>query len=335
MKIKGIVLFSGGLDSRLVIKILKEQKIDLTALYFILPFGTGCCADKICVFNFTQVEGVPIKFIDCTKGKLFKEYLEIVKKPKFGYGSGLNPCLDCRIFMLKKAKAMLKKNSGGHFRVPRAIRRGLCYSGADFIATGEVLGERPMSQNLRALKLIEKETGLENKILRPLSAKLLPETEVEKRGLIDRKKLLAISGRRRLPQMELAKKYGLKNYPSPAGGCLLCDQEFVKRFKAMLNNFGKIDENDAKLLKLGRHFWYNLLGQFVLIVVGRNHQENLEIKKLAKKGDVLIELKDTPGPTTLIRGKKISKEAIKKAKKLTKKYAKKAKRKVLFEILPK
>ena len=317
MKIKGIVLFSGGLDSRLVIKILKEQKIDLIALHFILPFGTGCCADKTCVFNFTQIEGVPIKFIDCTKGKLFKEYLEIVKKPKFGYGSGLNPCLDCRIFMLKKAKKLMKK------------------FGADFIATGEVLGERPMSQNLRALKLIEKEAGLENKILRPLSAKLLPETEVEKKGLIDREKLLAISGRRRLPQMELAKKYGLKNYPTPAGGCLLCDQEFVKRFKNMLNNFGKIDENDAKLLKLGRHFWYNLLGQSVLIVVGRNHQENLEIKKLAKKGDVLIELKDIPGPTTLIRGKKISKKAIEEAKKLTKKYAKKAKNKVLFEILSK
>jgi len=311
MREKAAVLFSGGLDSRLVIKILKEQKIDLIALYFILPFGTGCCANKACVFNFAQVEGVPIKFIDCTRGRLFKEYLEIIKKPKFGYGSALNPCLDCRIFMLKKVKKLMKKLS------------------ADFIATGEVLGERPMSQHLRALKLIEKETGLENKILRPLSAKLLPETEAEKKGLINREKLYAISGRRRLPQMGLAKKYGLKNYPSPAGGCLLCDKEFVKRFKAMLDNFGEINENDAKLLKIGRHLWQNKN----LIVVGRNHQENLKIKKLVRRGDILIELKNIPGPSTIIRGKKISKKNIEMAKVLTKKYSKKAKKKTSFKIL--
>ncbi|MFN3301927.1 MAG: hypothetical protein ACK413_02815 [Patescibacteria group bacterium] len=312
MKKKAIVLFSGGLDSRLVIKILQEQKINLVALHFILPFGSGCCADKISVFNFCQVEKIPLKFIDCTKGKLFHEYLEIIKKPKYGYGAGLNPCIDCRIFMLKKAKRLMKKLK------------------VDFIATGEVLDERPMSQHFSALKLIEKETDLVGKILRPLSAKLLPETEAEKKGLIDREKLYAISGRRRLPQIELAKKYGLKNYPSPAGGCLLCDKEFSKRFKMMLENFTDIDENDAQLLKVGRHFWQNKN----LIIVGRNHQENLKIKKLAQKNDILVELKDIPGPTALVRGKKISKNTLQKAKDLIKKYAKKAKgkRKIFFRL---
>lgn len=311
---KALVLFSGGLDSRLVIEILKEQKIDLVALHFILPFSEGCCLEKTCVFNFCQVENVPLKFVDCTKGKLFHQYLKIIRKPKFGYGAGLNPCIDCRIFMLKIAKKMMKKMK------------------VDFIATGEVLNERPMSQTNRALKIIEKETDLENKILRPLSAKLLPETEAEKKGLIDRNKLYAISGRRRLPQIELAKKYGLKDYPNPAGGCLLCDKEFSKRIKAMLENFSDLNENDVELLKVGRHFWQDKN----LIVVGRNHEENLKIKKIAQKNDILIELKDIPGPTALIRGGKITKRTIEEAKILVEKYAKKARgKKISFKILTK
>lgn len=302
-KSTALVLYSGGLDSQLVIKILQEQKIKVIALHFILAFGTGCCSEKSCVLNFCQKNEVGLKFVDCSQGKNFKEYLAIITNPRHGYGAGINPCIDCRIFILKKAKSLIKK------------------LGADFIATGEVLGERPMSQHLRALKLIEKETGLENKILRPLSAKLLPETEAEKMGLIDRNKLHAISGRRRVPQMDLAKKYGLKNYPSPAGGCLLCEKEFSQRFKQMLENFGDLDENAVKLLKLGRHYWDNKN----LIVVGRNHQENLYLEKFKKRDDVLIELEKIPGSTTIIRGKKISEKALEKAKELTKKYSAKAK----------
>jgi len=302
-KANALVLFSGGLDSQLVIKILQEQKIEIIALHFILPFGAGCCSDKKCIFNFSQVAGVKLELIDCTQGKNFQEYLEFVKKPKFGHGAGINPCIDCRIFILKKAKGLMEKLNYG------------------FIATGEVLGERPMSQHLRALKLIEKETGLEDKILRPLSAKLFPETEAEKNGLVDRKKLYAISGRRRIPQMDLAKKYGLKNYPSPAGGCLLCEKEFTKRFKQMLENFNILDENNVELLKLGRHFW----SDNSLVIIGRNQEENQKLEKLARKNDILIELEDIPGPTVLIRGKKISEGTIGKAKDLIKKYSKKGK----------
>lgn len=309
---KVLVLFSGGLDSRLVIKILQEQKIDVIALHFILPFGEGCCSKKSCILNFTQVAGIELKFIDCTQGENFRQYLEIIKKPRFGRGAGLNPCIDCRIFILKKAKTLMKK------------------LGADFMATGEVLGERPMSQHLRALKLIEKETGLENKILRPLSAKLLAETEAEKKKFVNRERLYSISGRRRLPQMELAKKYGLKNYPTPAGGCLLCDKEFSKRFKMMLENFGDLDKNDVELLKLGRHFYHDKS----LIIIGRDQEENQKLEKLARKNDIILELTDIPGPTALIRGKKISEETIQKARNLIKKYSNKIKnvKEVKFKI---
>jgi tRNA-uridine 2-sulfurtransferase len=300
-KAKALVLFSGGLDSQLVIKILQEQKIEIVALHFILPFGAGCCSDQKCIFNFSQVTGVKLRFVDCTQGENFQEYLEFVKKPKFGHGAGINPCIDCRIFILKKAKELMKKLE------------------CDFIATGEVLGERPMSQHLRALKLIEKETGLEGNILRPLSAKLFPETEAEKNGLVNRKKLYDISGRRRVPQMDLAKKYGLKNYPSPAGGCLLCEKEFAKRFKQMLENFNNLDENNVELLKLGRHFW----SSNNLIIIGRNQEENKKLEQLAQKADIIIELIEVPGPTALIRGKIISEETIQKTKDLIKKYSSK------------
>jgi len=314
-KIKALVLYSGGLDSQLVIKILQEQKIEIVALHFILPFGTGCCSDQKCVLNFCQIAGVKLKLIDCAHGKNLKAYLKIIKEPQHGHGAGINPCIDCRIFILKKAKELMKKLN------------------CDFIATGEVLGERPMSQHLRALKLIEKQTDLEKKILRPLSAKLLEETEAEKKKLVNRQKLYNISGRRRLPQIELAKKYGLKNYPQPAGGCLLCDKEFTKRFKTMLKNFGNLDENNIELLKLGRHFW----SDNSLIIIGRDQEENKKLEQLAQKDDILLELVKIPGPTALvrmsafimrnsdaIRGKAISEETIQKAKDLIIKYVKKA-----------
>lgn len=162
MKTKAVVLFSGGLDSRLAINLLQDQKIEVIALYFNLPFGTGCCIPS-CAFNFAQVQGIPLKIIDCTKGKLFQKYIKTVKKPKYGYGTAINPCVDCRIFLLKKAKEIMKKEK------------------ADFVATGEVLNERPMSQTKNKLILTEKESGLQGKLLRPLSAKLLPETIAEKK----------------------------------------------------------------------------------------------------------------------------------------------------------
>ncbi|MHA1828855.1 MAG: hypothetical protein ACTSX6_09455, partial [Candidatus Heimdallarchaeaceae archaeon] len=182
---KALALLSGGLDSRLAIKLMLEQGINIEALHFKLPFE-GCCLPD-CAFKFTQLEGIRLHWVDVTKGKPFRDYIKLVRRPKFGYGSGMNPCIDCRIFMLRETKKIAKKIN------------------AKFIVTGEVLDERPMSQRRKTLELIEKETGLKCKILRPLSAKLLPETEAEKKGWINRNKLLAIRGRRRTPQLTLAK----------------------------------------------------------------------------------------------------------------------------------
>jgi len=293
-KAKAIVLLSGGLDSRLAVKLLQEQGIKVIALHFLLPFS-GCCKPD-CAFNFAQMQGIALKIVDCTKGKNFDEYINVIRKPKYGYGSGINPCIDCRIFMLCKAKDYVKKTK------------------ADFVATGEVLNERPMSQHGKALAIAEKESGLKGKLLRPLSAKLLPETEVEKKKLVDRSKLLAIRGRSRKQQIALAKKYNIK-YPSPAGGCLLCEKEFAAKFKDLFKHKKRISPADMGLLRIGRHFRIN----DTKIIVGRNEKENKQLLKLAKKIDTLIEVKDAPSPITLMQGN--GNDKIKKAAALTIRYS--------------
>jgi len=293
-KTKALVMFSGGLDSRLVIKLLQEQGIDTEAIFFNLPFGTGCC-NLNCTFNFSQMQGIPLKVIDCTSDKYLQDYIKIIKKPRHGYGSGLNPCVDCRIFMLKIAKEYMKKIK------------------ADFIATGEVLGERPMSQHRKAMDIIEKESGLKGLLLRPLSAGLLEETIPEKKKLVDRSKLLKIKGRGRNKQIELANKYKI-DYPSPGGGCLLCEREFIKRLKNLMD-VKKIDSRDLKLLRIGRHFRFGKN----IVIVGRNENENKQLLKLKNK-EYYLEVPGCGSPTTLIIGKS-SKEILKKAAELTARYS--------------
>lgn len=284
--VKALVMFSGGLDSILAVKVLQEQGIEVTGLTCVSYFFDNSLAQK-------AAEQLKIKLI---KIDLSDEHLALVKKPRFGYGKGMNPCIDCHILMLKKAGEV---------------------EGFDFVATGEVLGERPMSQNKQSLELIKKESGLD--LLRPLSARLLEPTQAEKKGLVDREKLLDISGRSRKRQMELARKFGIKEYPSPAGGCLLTDPEFSKRLKRMLVLWPDCSGDDVKLLKAGRHFWE---GEN-LIIVGRNKEDNERIEKLSLKGDVKIK-PDFPGPTVLIRSKKkILEASLLKAKELIFKYAKK------------
>lgn len=286
---KTLVLLSGGLDSRLVCKILQKQlgKKNVEAIFFILPFSGSCCSDKYCVFKFTQKQEIKLNIINCTKGKLFREYIDMIRHPKHQRGAALNPCIDCHIFMLKKAKELAKK------------------LGIEIIATGEVLGERPLSQNKRALMLVEKESGLKNKLLRPLSAKLLPETIWEKKKIINRSKLLNIHGRQRKTQIKLAKKYKII-FPSPAGGCLLCEKQYCKKLKPILNK--KLTYNDIKLLSIGRHFNNSE------IILGKNHQENLLLEK--QKGIKIIPKQ--AGPTALVKNKRL----INKAKELIRKYSK-------------
>lgn len=244
---KALVLYSGGLDSRLVVRMLQDQDFQVTALYFALPFGCGCC-NLSCHFNFTQKEEVKMEIMDVNKEPLLSEYLEILKKPKFGTGAGINPCKDCKVFMFKKAKEYADKH------------------GIEVIATGEVIGQRPMSQIPSAMRTIDEALGFE--ILRPLCAKRLRETEVEKKGLVDRSKFLNICGRGRKVQMELAKEYGMK-YPSPGGGCFLCEKEPSLRLKKLLDN-NLITEKTLPLTMMGRHFY----ADDTWFVVARDEKES-------------------------------------------------------------
>jgi hypothetical protein len=272
---KALVLLSGGLDSLLATKIILDQGVDVEAVHFVTPF---CRCDCGSVARFSREFGVKVHGIF-----LGQDFLDIVANPRFGYGSQMNPCLDCRILMFRRAKELADK------------------IGADFLVTGEVLDERPFSQRLKAMQLIERETGLEGKILRPLSAKLLPLTEAERMGWVDREKLFAIRGRRRTPQIELAAKIGIKDYPTPSGGCLLTDPSFARRVRDHLEHEGKLSLDDALLLMIGRHFRID----GVKIVVGRNKDENDRLLELAERRKApYLMVKDYKGPVTLIMGKK-------------------------------
>lgn len=287
---KAVALFSGGLDSALAAKVVAEEGIKVTALHFKTPF---CDSERYAV-KTAKALGIPLKII-----KTGADYIQIIRKPKHSYGSAMNPCVDCKIFMIKKAKAFAKK------------------IGAKFIFTGEVLGQRPMSQNLSALHLIERETGLKGKLLRPLSAKLLPETEAEKKGWIDRNKLLAISGRQRKEQLELARKYNIKGYSCPSGGCLLTQKEFAAKLRDLFRHKQRIAAQDIELLKIGRHFRFGKSK----IIVGRNEAENKALLKMKGKADYFFEAADNiPGPITLLQGAK-TKRAIKLAGGLTVRYS--------------
>lgn len=272
---RALVLFSGGLDSLLALRIIKDSGIELLALNFLSPFCMCNRSDGCSAIAQLKRIGVNYRFIP-----LKEEYLEIVEHPKFGYGSNMNPCLDCRILMFTKAKEVMQE------------------SGASFIITGEVLGQRPMSQQKRQLALIEKETGLSGLILRPLSARLLPETIPEKEGWVKKELLLALSGRSRVSQISLAKEINVKDYPCPSGGCLLTDAGFSRRIKDLIR-YGSFTLDEIELLKVGRHFRIN---EKLKLVVGRDERENKRILDLAKEVDICFAPLDTTGPTALARG---------------------------------
>jgi len=281
-KVKALVLLSGGLDSMLAAKTLMEQDIEVTGLSFISCFFGAGKAVKV-----AEQLGIELKKID------FKEeHLKMAKNPKYGYGKNANPCIDCHSMMLRYA---------GEYLTPQppllTKRRGEKVGKYDFIATGEVLGQRPMSQNKGSLAIVAKYSGLNGRLVRPLSAKLLEETDVEKQSLVDRDKLLDISGRSRNRQTKLARKYNLE-YPTPAGGCLLTDPKFSDRLLEMFKRWPDCKPVDIELLKHGRVFW---VGKDALIIVGRNKEDCEELEKLARKGDVMIELEVMKGPLTVVR----------------------------------
>lgn len=296
-KIKTLVLLSGGLDSILAAKLLLEQNIEVEGICFYSNFFNCDLARKAA----SQL-GIKLREID-----IKEEFLDFLrKKPKHGYGVGLNPCIDCHALMLKKAGEIMKKENS----CPEQSRR------IDFVATGEVLNERPMSQTKQALKIVEKEAGLEGYLLRPLSAKLLELTEPEKSGLVDREKLMNISGRSRQKQFELAKKFGITDFPTPAGGCMLTQEGFVKRIKELMDNKTDFNFDDAELVKIGKHFYF----EGAWIILGRNKEENEALLKSKKENDIIIEPDNFVGPTALIRGE-IDDERIQKARELIIKFS--------------
>ena len=290
---KAVGLLSGGLDSTLAARVILDQGIEVEALKFTSPF-CNCDHGGKC-FSAEVAVSLGLKLITIAKGN---DYLSVIRNPKHGYGSAMNPCIDCRIYMLSRAKEYAEE------------------SGAGFIFTGEVLGQRPMSQHRAALDMIEKESGLQGKLLRPLSARYLPETDVEKKGLVDREKLLDIAGRSRKRQFGLAKEFGISTFSCPAGGCLLTEKNFAARLKDHFAHYDQFTMTDALILKNGRHF----RNGEIKVVVGRNEKENEIIGSLAGENDCIFMPIAVNGPTTLLYGG-INDEAMRFAASLTASYS--------------
>jgi hypothetical protein len=284
-EVKAIGMFSGGLDSRLALKLMQQQEVTVTALHFYTGF---CIANrnrrvgrlKKASARNEALEagadlGVPVEVID-----IAQEYMSVVLNPRYGYGSGMNPCVDCRIFMLRQAKTFMEQ------------------AGAHFVFTGEVLGQRPKSQHRRQLRTIERESGLEGLLLRPLSARLLRPTVPEKKGWVDRSQLLAISGRSRKQQIALAERFDLGDYPQPSGGCcLLPDASFARRLRDFLGHNPKeaVTPEQMALLAVGRHF---RLDENVKVIVGRDEGENNYLA-FAGADHWQFSTLDHPGPIAL------------------------------------
>ena len=268
---RAIGLLSGGLDSMLAARLIKDQKIDVLGVAFVPPFFGPEKARKA-----AELLQLPLQVLDITQ-----PHWAMLRRPRYGYGKGLNPCIDCHALMLHEAGKLLES------------------IGAAFLFTGEVLGQRPFSQTRPSLRAVEKASGCLDLILRPLSALLLPETRPEREGLVDRSRLLDISGRSRKRQMALAENYGLNDYPAPAGGCLLTDPIFSRRLKELLAHSPEPEMREIELLKTGRHF---RLHPGLKIIIGRNKKENEAIERLAETQDLVARCLGFPGPVVLAVG---------------------------------
>ena len=290
-RVKAVGLLSGGLDSTLAARIIRDLGIEVYGLYFAMPWG---CCDKSKAQ--AAAENLGIKFLVL---QLDERYLDVVKKPKHGYGSALNPCVDCRIHMFSRAQKYMT-----------AIA-------AEFVFTGEVLGQRPMSQMHKSMRAIEKESSLEGRLLRPLCAHLLDPTIPEEQGLVDRRKLLSLSGRSRSPRMELAHHYGVSDYLPPAGGCLLTDKNFARRMKDAFD-YGYRDFRETIALKWGRHF---RISKEFKAILGRDEQENTSLQAYAHPDDYIFELPDKRGPTLILKGHFPSEEILKTAAGLVQRFS--------------
>jgi tRNA-specific 2-thiouridylase len=279
---KCIVMFSGGLDSTIAVHMMQQQGLDVLALHFILPFYSGFGLAHEGIKKRAELLNVPLRIEE--EGE---EYLAMFKSRQYGFGKNVNPCLDCRIHRLEKAKRIMEE------------------TGASFIATGEVVGQRPMSQRRDCLDIIEKKSGLKGFILRPLCAKILRPTLVEERGWVKRDQMLDFWGRGRKGQMAYAARYGL-SYPMPAGGCILTNSRTAERYADLAANSPEFSLNDFKLLAYGRHF---RISPSVKFIMARDDAENEMLDKLVRPDDTVVTMKDVPGPLGILRGVYTEEEA--------------------------
>lgn len=290
-QIKAVGLLSGGLDSTLAVRVVLEQGIEVTALHFRTGFSyverdraVGQATTPSDAERAAAMLGVNLEIIDISA-----EYRPLVLHPRYGYGSGMNPCVDCRIFLLRQAKSWIEEH------------------GYHFVFTGEVVGQRPKSQMRATLKTVERESGLRGYLLRPLSAKLLDPTVPEQRGWVDREKLYGIGGRGRKEQIALAERFGISDYPQPSGGCCyLIDQTYSRRLRDLLAHEGSeaLTPDRVQLLAVGRHL---RLPSGRKIVIGRRERENDYLATCGVEG-VLLTTPEHPGPTTLMPGASSRKE---------------------------
>jgi tRNA-specific 2-thiouridylase len=285
-----LAMISGGLDSILAAKLVKEQGIEVIGICFKSHFFNENNAIKM-----TKQIGIPLEVVDFSD-----KHFEMVKNPKHGHGKNMNPCIDCHAMMMRYCGELLEKFH------------------ADFIITGEVLNQRPMSQNRSALDIVKNESGIGRKILRPLCAKNLNPTEMEIEGLIDREALLDIKGRNRKIQMELAEKWGIVDYPSPAGGCKLTEPNYSLRLRELVAHKEDISNTDLELLKIGRHF---RISKDAKIISARTEEEGELLKQLLTKEDLIFLSKEYMGSIVVIIGKATN-EDIEFAAKVSGRYSK-------------
>jgi tRNA-specific 2-thiouridylase len=271
-KVRALGLCSGGLDSILAALVLRRQDIEVAWVSFETPFFAATKARAA-----ARMTGIPLSVVDITAA-----YLPMLRNPACGYGKHMNPCMDCHALMFRLAGERL------------------AVEGFDFLFSGEVLGQRPMSQTRTALRYVEKHSGFQGMILRPLSARKLPETLPELDGRVDRSRLLDFAGRSRKPQIELAKALGVREYPAPAGGCLLTDKGYAKRLRDLFDHTTRPTLSQLELLKHGRHF---RLADRVKVIVGRTYADNIEILKHRDAAtDLTLRVQSHPGPVTLLPG---------------------------------
>jgi len=279
---KAISLISGGLDSILATKLVIEEGLEVIGLTFKLPFLPSDNSLEI-TKEICKEFKIKLRIIDFCNSK---KYYNIIEKPKFGYGKNFNPCIDCHLFMLKIAKKVMQEE------------------GADVIVTGDVLGERPMSQRKKILYIMDEKAHLSGRVLRPLSAKCLDETKVEKDGIINREHMLAIQGRSRKEQFKLANTYKINHYPTPGGGCLLTESQFCKKVEDLIR-YKSLNSKNVSLLKVGRHFRLN--GKLKL-VVGRSEIDNKILESLWQAPQILIKCKNIVGPSAIMCGSSSKKD---------------------------